>query len=106
MPWTWFHGCLVKVTHSLDLLPSLLGKGSWLPGFSFLDLVQWCMAKFPSCLDSVPDSMDLVPWLLGEGSGLPVSTSWCAGLGSGSGEGFWLPRFSSWFPRLCSMSEW
>ncbi len=44
LPWTWLHGCLVKVPGcldsvpvSLDLVPWLLGEGSGLPGFTF-----WC----------------------------------------------------------------
>ncbi len=66
-PWTWFHGCLVKITvffdlrdGSLDLVPSLSGESlsmpgltSWFPGHGCLDLV-------PGCLDSVPGFLDLV----------------------------------------------
>ena len=123
VPWTWCHGCLIKVTHSLDLLPwtcfhhclvkvpgcldslpglldlvlSLLGEGFWLPGFGFLDLVQWCLVKISGRLDSllgslemgqqlsglsswlpgfVSCSMYLVPWLCGKCSWLLGCTSW------------------------------
>ncbi len=49
-PWTWFHGCLVKITGfldslrgSLDLVPSLSGESLSMPGLllSSLDMVAW-----------------------------------------------------------------
>ncbi len=84
VPWTWFHGCMLKVCGSLDLVAywrllvpwnRIHGCPAKVPACLFHFLVHWswfygCLVKVPGCVGSLPTSLDLVPWLPGEGSWL------------------------------------